>query len=174
MQTAGVETLPFQFHSLKPWASFLSGYQLCEKAVCTCEEGWGTTREFGPGGPKGEVFVSELLFQTLRFSGLMQSPSCLWSGHRTYVTKSYSLQQELKKCYFMIMRMSMNNEIGSKYWMKLPKKKKKKWASSRKMTSKAFDPERYKGSLKKPSHPRRLHRVFSHIQFDTQMYLNVK
>ena len=124
MQTAGVETLPFQFHSLKPWASFLSGSQLCEKAVCTCEEGWGTTGEFGPGGPKGEVFVSELLFQTLRFPGLMESPTCLWSGHRTYVTKSYSLQQELKKCYFMIMRMSMNNEIGSKYWMKLPKKKK--------------------------------------------------
>ena len=72
----------------------------------------------------------------------------------------------------MIMRMSMNNEIGSKCWMKLPKKKKS--ASSRKMTSKAFDPETYKGSLKKPSHPRRLHRVFSPTQFDTQMYLNIK
>lgn len=122
-------------------------------------------------GPQGWGVFSELLFQTLRFPGLMESPSHLWSGHRACDIKPYRLLQELKKCHFMIVRMSVNNEIGAIPRMKLPKKKKKS-ASSRKMTSKAFHPEMYKGSLK--SHPRRLHREFYHTQCDIQMYLNIK
>ena len=37
---------------------------------------------------------------------------------------------ELKKCYFTTVRMTLNNETGTKYWMKLPKKKKKKKSAS--------------------------------------------
>ena len=54
------------------------------------------------------------------FPALIGFPSCLWSGHRTCVTKLYSLQQEP---YFKIMRMTRNNEIGAKHWMTLPRKK---------------------------------------------------
>ena len=44
---------------------------------------------------------------------------------------------ELKKCYFTTVRMTLNNETGTKYWMKLPKKKKKS-ASSRRWPLRLF------------------------------------